>query len=83
LGLDEELLAFENKVVNIKQEADNKSLLKYNSMHEDDILGLTSPTDYTNHINNIQNDLDSLKDLLHNDSYQLDPNQLLGVSSES
>jgi hypothetical protein len=81
LSLDEELLAFDNKVGNIKQEMDNTSLLKYNPSHEEDILGLSTQNDYTNHINNVQNDLDSLKDLLHTDSesYQLDPAQLLGV----
>ena len=43
-------------------------------------MRLNSANDYSNHIENVQNDLESLKDLLRNDSYQLDANQLLGVS---
>jgi hypothetical protein len=54
--------------------------LKYNPPTTEDILGLSSTNEFSNHITNVQNDLDSLKDLLHNDTYQLDPNQLLGVS---
>ena len=65
---------------NIKQEEDDATgLLKYNPPCTRDILGLNSTIDYSNHINNVQNDLDSLKDLLHNDNYQLDTSQLLEV----
>jgi hypothetical protein len=80
--LDEEDLF---KLVDPKEEEANSAaedmlITKYNHPSTEDILGLSSLTDYTNHIDNVQSDLDSLKDLLHNDSYQLDANQLLGVS---
>jgi hypothetical protein len=55
-------------------------VIKYNPPHVDDIISLNSTTDYSTHIDNVQNDLNSLKDLLSNDAYQLDTNQLLGVS---
>lgn len=45
-------------------------------------MRLSSVSDYTGHLDNVQNDLDSLKDLLRNDAYQLDTNQLLGVSKQ-
>lgn len=54
--------------------------MKYNPPHVKDISNLQSPGDYSNHLENVQNDLDSLKDILQDDAYQLDPNQLLGVS---
>lgn len=43
-------------------------------------MRLNSANEYSSHLDNVQNDLDSLKDLLSNESYQLDANQLLGVS---
>lgn len=44
-------------------------------------MRLNSVNDYSSHLENVQTDLDSLKDLLgRNDGYQLDANQLLGVS---
>lgn len=80
--MDDEFLAFE-KASNVKQENEDASvLLKYNSPSTRDILDLNSTIDYSNHISSVQNDLDSLKDLLHND-YQLDTSQLLGVSVNS
>jgi hypothetical protein len=60
---------------------DSMLITKYNPSSAEDILSnLYSPTDYSNHIDNVQSDLESLKDLLHNDAYQLDTSQLLGVS---
>lgn len=56
------------------------SLTKYNPPCTDDITSLSSAHDFTNHINNVQNDLDSLKDLLHNDTYSLNTNEILEVS---
>lgn len=60
----------------------NQIVTKYNPKHAHDILRLTSVDDYSSHLNNVQNELDSLKDLLSGDSegYQLDTNQLLEVS---
>ncbi|KAL7019166.1 hypothetical protein ACKWTF_011024 [Chironomus riparius] len=55
-------------------------VVKFNPPHVEDIINLQSSNDYTTHIDNVQNDLNSLKDLLSNDAYQLDANQLLGVS---
>lgn len=52
---------------------------KYNPKHGD-IMRLSSVNDYSSHIDNVQNDLDSLKDLLRNDAYQMDANQLMAVS---
>jgi hypothetical protein len=75
---DDDLFAFDDK--GIKQEEDTMSLTKYNPPNKDDITSLSSSHEFTNHINNVQSDLDSLKDLLHNDAYNLDTNQLLGVS---
>lgn len=57
-------------------------VMKYNPPHTNDILELNSPTDFSTHLENVQQDLDSLKDLLRNDTYQLDQNQLLGVSCD-
>jgi hypothetical protein len=54
-------------------------VVKFNPAHVDDIINLQSSNDYTTHIDNVQNDLNSLKDLLSNDAYQLDTNQLLGM----
>lgn len=39
-----------------------------------------SSVDYQNHLDNVQNDLECLKDLLRTDSLSLDTNTLLGVS---
>lgn len=50
---------------------------KYNPKHAHDIMRLNSVNDYTSHLDNVQNDLDSLKDLLSNDPYQtLDANMM-------
>lgn len=68
--------------LDVKKPADNNQVVtKYNPKHTD-ILRLNSVDDYSSHLNNVQNDLDSLKDLLSGDcsGYQLDANQLLGVS---
>ncbi|KAL7019163.1 hypothetical protein ACKWTF_011024 [Chironomus riparius] len=54
-------------------------VVKFNPPHVEDIINLQSSNDYTTHIDNVQNDLNSLKDLLSNDAYQLDANQLLGM----
>lgn len=55
-------------------------VIKFNPPHTQDIVNLQSTDDYVTHIDNVQNDLNSLKDLLSSDAYQLDTNQLLGVS---
>ena len=57
-------------------------MTKYNPKTTHDIMRLSSVNDYTNHLDNVQDDLESLKDLLRTDSYQLDPSQLLGVSDK-
>jgi hypothetical protein len=36
--------------------------------------------DIDNHLNNVDTDLDTLKDLLRGEGYQFDANSLLGVS---
>lgn len=59
---------------------DMLSVIKYKPANPHHIMTLKSVEDYSNHIDNVQSDLDSLKDLLHNDAYQLETNQLLGVS---
>lgn len=46
-------------------------------------MRLNSMNDYESHLDNVQNDLDSLKDLLRGDNYHLDANHLLGVSKPS
>ncbi|XP_070505662.1 heat shock factor protein isoform X2 [Chironomus tepperi] len=58
-------------------------VIKFNPPHTNDIVNLQSTTDYTTHIDNVQNDLNSLKDLLSNDAYQLDANQLLGMPQQN
>lgn len=76
---DHDLFEFVDK----KDETINPNALKvikFNPPHTNDIVNLQSSNDYTTHIDNVQNDLNSLKDLLSNDAYQLDTNQLLGVS---
>lgn len=75
--LDDDMFAF-GKVEEMNPEG--MIVTKYNPKHTNDIMRLNSATDYSSHIDNVQNDLDSLKDLLSSDSYQLDPNQLMGVS---
>lgn len=45
-----------------------------------DLNRLNSLADYGQHIDTVQTDLDSLKDLLKGDNYQFDANTLLGVS---
>lgn len=79
--LDDDLFGF-NKAEGVVN-SEGMVVTKYNPKHTNDIMRLSSVNDYTNHIDNVQNDLDSLKDLLSNDSYQLDSNQLLGVSREA
>lgn len=64
-----------------KEDEENKTVTKYNPRHKD-ILRLSSVNDYSSHLENVQTDLDSLKDLLgRNDGYQLDSHQLLEVRS--
>lgn len=76
-NVDDDLFNYvEKKDDNVDENA--LRIMKYNPPHTNDILSLQSPTDYCNHIENVQTDLESLKDLLHNDAYQLDSNQLLG-----
>ena len=75
----DELFSFEKAEEQMNPE--DGMVTKYNPKSTtDDILQLNSLNDYSSHIDNVQNDLDSLKDLLSGDSYQLDPNQLMGVS---
>lgn len=78
--LNEGLFEFGGKTGE-QENVDDMMVTKYNpkgTIH--DILRLNSVDDYSSHINNVQSDLDSLKDLLSNDSYDLDTNDLLGVS---
>lgn len=77
--LDEDLFGF----AKVEQEnTEDLTVTKYNPKHED-IMRLNSISDYSSHIDNVQNDLDSLKDLLSADTYQLDQNDLMGVSEEA
>lgn len=64
-----------------KKIGEDMILTKYNPKHPHDIMRLNSVNDYTSHLNNVDSDLDSLKDLLRNDPYQLDANQMLEVSN--
>ncbi|XP_021704330.1 heat shock factor protein isoform X3 [Aedes aegypti] len=48
-----------------------------------DLNRLSSLTDYGQHIDTVQTDLDSLKDLLKGDNYQFDANTLLGAAGGS
>ncbi|KAG5673575.1 hypothetical protein PVAND_003612 [Polypedilum vanderplanki] len=76
---DEDLFKFVDKKEQQQTSGDDSLLItKYNRSNSTDIMGLNSLEDYSNHIDTVQSDLDSLKDLLHNDAYQLDTNQLLG-----
>jgi len=76
--LESDIFGFEEKSAEAK--ANDLVVTKYNPKHKNDILRLNSVNDYTSHLDNVQNDLDSLKDLLRSDSYQIDANQLMGVS---
>ncbi|XP_055628025.1 heat shock factor protein isoform X2 [Toxorhynchites rutilus septentrionalis] len=51
------------------------------SNNELDLGKLSTITDYDQHINTVENELESLKDLLKGDGYQLDANTLLGLFS--
>lgn len=63
--------------------ADNKMrITKYNPNSTNDILRLNSVDDYSSHLNNVQTDLDGLKDLLRNENYCFDPNTLMNVSKQ-
>lgn len=47
-------------------------------------FGFYSSNEYNNHLNDVQSDLDALKDILRGDnSYQFDANALMNVSSSS
>jgi hypothetical protein len=63
--------------------ADNTMrITKYNPNSTNDILRLNSVDDYSSHLNNVQTDLDGLKDLLRNENYCFDPNTLMNVSKQ-
>lgn len=79
--MNEELFVFGGKTGE-QERADDMMVTKYNPKCTRDILRLNSIDDYTSHISNTQADLDSLKDLLRHDSYDLDTNDLLGVSQK-
>nr|UOI87874.1 heat shock factor [Prodiamesa olivacea] len=55
------------------------TITKYNPKTASDIMKLESPVDYSTHLENVQNDLESLKDLLRGDNYQMDSNLLGNV----
>lgn len=55
-------------------------ITKYNPSNTHDILQLNSADEFSSHLDNVQNDLDSLKDLLRSDNYCFDPNALSDVS---
>lgn len=80
--LDEELFSFDDKPDD-QQTTEDLIVTKYNPKHTEDIQRLHSVHDFSGHIDNVQNDLDSLKDLLRSDSYQMDSSQLLEVSQKS
>jgi hypothetical protein len=58
-------------------------ITKYNPNSTNDILRLNSVDDYSSHLNNVQTDLDGLKDLLRNENYCFDPNTLMNVSKKN
>lgn len=59
----------------------SKSITKYNPSSNHDIMQLNSIDEYSSHLENVQNDLDSLKDLLRGDNYCFDPSTLVDVST--
>lgn len=61
---------------------DTMRITKYNPSSTNDILRLNSVDDYSSHLNNVQTDLDGLKDLLRNENYCFDPNTLMNVSND-
>lgn len=73
-------IKFDDKKDDKTEEENALKIIKYNPPHTNDIMDLQSPTDYSNHLDNVQSDLDSLKDFLRTDNYPLETNQLLGVS---
>lgn len=76
--LHDELFSFGGKTGE-QEKVEDMIVTKYNPKHTSDIQRLNSVTDFSSHLENVQNDLDTLKDLLHNDNYQMETNQLLGV----
>lgn len=56
------------------------TITKYNPSSNHDIMQLSSVNEYSSHLDNVQNDLDSLKDLLRGDNYCFDPATLVDVS---
>lgn len=56
------------------------TITKYNPSSNHDIMQLNSVNEYSSHLDNVQNDLDSLKDLLRGDNYCFDPATLVDVS---
>ncbi|XP_053670538.1 uncharacterized protein LOC128720863 [Anopheles nili] len=59
--------------------ADQQQLSKFVS-NDLDVSRLSTVAEYGQHIDTVQNDLESLKELLKGDGYQLDANALLGNS---
>jgi hypothetical protein len=55
-----------------------KTVTKYNPNTNNDILRLQTPNDYSSHLDKVQYDLDSLKDLLRSETYHVDNDTLLG-----
>lgn len=81
----------EDLTMKIKQEADEtKKPKKFNGAHlqlarlpsnTGDVFSLSTPEDFTMHLENVQSDLNTLKGLLAtNDQYSYDPSHLAGVS---
>ncbi|XP_062565081.1 heat shock factor protein isoform X3 [Armigeres subalbatus] len=60
-------------------ESSNPGAMAKFSSNNADLNRLNSLTDYGQHIDTVQTDLESLKDLLKGDNYQFDANTLLGL----
>ncbi|XP_065092289.1 heat shock factor protein isoform X1 [Ochlerotatus camptorhynchus] len=75
-----------NPVAHLDEQEDDSSnngaMAKFVSSGAD-INKLNSMTDFGQHFETVQTDLDSLKDLLKGDGYQLDANTLLGAAGGS
>lgn len=70
-----------NQIVGLEEhdESSNPGAMAKFISNNADLNRLNSLTDYGQHIDTVQTDLESLKDLLKGDNYQFDANTLLGL----
>ncbi|XP_055380838.1 heat shock factor protein isoform X2 [Condylostylus longicornis] len=65
-------------------EKNEMTVVKYSTQKSsEDIMKLQSPEDFHNHLDNVQDDLENLKDLLKGDSYSFDTTTLSGLFNDS